>query len=100
VGLDFSPEMLEIAATKAANDDLSNVEFLQADASAPNLARRYDLATVQNAPLYLEAMAKAVCPGGLVVVMYPFVFARPAGRAVFRAMRRVGLSPVKIVPTL
>jgi len=38
-------------------------------------------------------------PGGLVVVMYPFVFARPAGRAVFRAMRRVGLSPVKIVPT-
>jgi len=92
VGLDFSPEMVGLAAKKAAARGLDNVEFIRADASEPGLTDHFDLATVQNGPLYLESMKQAVKPGGKVAVTYTFVFAKLAGRLLKGTMGRAGLT--------
>ncbi|HEY3315047.1 MAG TPA: methyltransferase domain-containing protein [Bacillota bacterium] len=54
IGLDFSPRMIEVATAKAERTGLSNVRFIRGDASNPGLTDFCDLATAQNAPLYLD----------------------------------------------
>ena len=82
-GLDFSPQMLEVAASRLFNSPCSNLKFMQGDAQQiPFFKNSFDIVTVgfglRNLPSWergLDEMFRVARPGARLVVLD---FGRPA----------------------
>jgi demethylmenaquinone methyltransferase/2-methoxy-6-polyprenyl-1,4-benzoquinol methylase len=76
-GLDFSAQMLEVAATRQTKASVPNLKFLQGDAmQLPFADRSFDIVTVgyglRNLTSWqrgIEEMLRVTAPGGRVIVL-------------------------------
>jgi len=81
VGIDLSPEMLEKARERAANEELTNVaglyemdasELQFADASFDTVVAMYVMTVVPDAEKVMRELARVCRPGGEVIIVNHF----------------------------
>jgi ubiquinone/menaquinone biosynthesis C-methylase UbiE len=76
IGLDLTPEMLELATAEAQSRDIRNVTWIVGDAGAlPFLAESFDLYVVRAAPHHFADLGRPLAEAARVL--------RPGGRAAF-----------------
>jgi len=87
IGGDINDQMLERARATAAKDGLSNVEYVHLDVTKPFAENEYDavaavecLAEIPEDRAAVDALARALRPGGMLIVHVPEKDWRPVLR--------------------